>query len=166
MSKKTEELWQLFSLINSWIKFAEVKATALLAAHGVVASVMLSNITIIKNLSSISILNTVILAIGIIAFMVSVCYSIMCVLPQLKAGKPSSLIYFNHISQFNLSEYEDKLDEMLSDKDDYKKQLTFQIWKNSEVATNKFKWVAISTISLLITLACGSMLTILYIGGS
>ena len=64
-----------------------------------------------------------------------------CLIPTLRVGEPVSLIYFEHVAR----KYKDDTDghaaavrELLSDDDEYFKQVAAQVWANSKVARAKF----------------------------
>lgn len=150
MKNKKEFLWQLYLVVNDWIKFADTKATALLAANGIIAGVVLINLNHIIPFTLCRGWCLVMVILSILAFLASIVLSLRCVMPKLKVGEPKSAFYFDHIAQLSIIDYEAKAKAILSNEDDVESHIIYQIWANSKVASAKHRNIALSIWSLII----------------
>ena len=146
MNTETENLWKTYDAIGELIRFADTKATAILAINGVIAGFYFSNIGAIQNIlqqKSISILP---LAIATILLLFSSALSAYCIAPRLKMNNTRCLIFFCDIANYKTAdEYEKALSNKMTD-EQIKKQLIDQVWANSKIATKKYKAVNIAVL--------------------
>lgn len=148
MSEQTvETAWRTYEIINEWIKFSDAKAGAILAADGVIASVVFALLQSSFQVSSANLLTIIIIVLGIICVCFSVYFSLLCLNPTLKVGEPKSLIFFDHIAQkYQIpADYKKDFLETFNDTDTAITQITEQIWANSKVAKKKYFAVTWST---------------------
>ncbi|WP_406635123.1 Pycsar system effector family protein [Amycolatopsis sp. WGS_07] len=139
----TEDAWKTLLQTNDWIKVADAKAAATLAASGVLGSVLARSAPgptawrqepWLASLTMLSLTLTVI----------SAFFALRVFAPRLRAGEPRSLMYFDHIAR----RYPKALDFKLTficmlDRDGLMREsIIEQLWANSRVARRKFKQVA------------------------
>ena len=142
MSAKTDYLWNTYELVNNWISHADAKAAAVLAAVGVFAGFLVTNMEKIVpfiHQSPWYIITSSLLVCILLA--ASVLLAFLGLLPRLKVGEPKSLIYFNHISQHTVVDYQNLIAPALRNPTKLDSELVYQIWANSKVSTKKFYFV-------------------------
>lgn len=146
LEQKTQNLWKTYEAINELIRFADTKATAILAIDGVIAGFFFSNIgtiQIILQQKPIAIV-PLIMAAGFI--LISLGFSAYCITPRLKMNKSKCLIFFCDISEYQSADaYRKAVENEMSD-DRIERHLTDQIWANSKIAKRKYEAVTISVI--------------------
>ena len=145
MDEKTEYLWNTYDLVNKWIEHADTKAAAVLAAVGVFSCFIVTNIKDIVPFISKDHWYVIVASIlGCACLIFSALCAFVSILPKLKVGESTSLIYFNHISNHTAEEYKNLLKPVLKSTKKLNSQLTHQIWANSKVSTKKFYRVGLS----------------------
>lgn len=137
VTKKTENLWKTYEAINGLIRFADTKATAILAVNGVLAGFYFSNISSILTIleqSSIAVIPLV-AAMGFV--LVSAVFAAYCMIPRL-GTKNDCLIFFCDIIRTykNAADYEKAIKEATSGR--IETDLAHQIWTNSDIASKKY----------------------------
>ncbi|BDZ71139.1 hypothetical protein [Methanobacterium petrolearium] len=86
MNDSIENIWKTFNSINDWVKFSDTKATVVLATNGVILSIIFANVS--KFLSLLILYPTLILIlassllIGVFLSLISIFYSIRCLIPR------------------------------------------------------------------------------------
>jgi len=163
MNTKIETLWKTYNVINEWIRFSDTKAGAILAANGVIASIVLSKLAESKVFLDNNTIFFYPLIIGIILTCISIVSAIICITPTLKIGtKSNSVIFFANIAENfeTYNEYEKKALDVLIDEKHAAAQIAQQVWANSKVALKKYKAVAWATYSLEGTILIGIISTI------
>ncbi len=82
-------------------------------------------------------------AFAVILLAFSIYYIYRCMFPQLKGSKPS-IVYFKDIAERESGVF---IDEFLSTSTQaYNRDLIDQVWRNSQILTEKFRTVRISFI--------------------
>ncbi len=134
-------LWQIYTTINEWIRFADTKAGVALAAHGAVFTVAMPAIMKEKQYFSQHPFLTCNMVFCTLCAVVSVFYGIRCILPRLNVGEARSLIFFAHIAQAydNSDSFAAHSRKHFRDADGYEVQVLDQIWANARVAWSKHK---------------------------
>jgi hypothetical protein len=136
-----DRLWQIYTAINEWIRFADTKAGVALAFH---AAAFAAGVPAIMAQRSYFFdrpyLVFVVVATCILAG-ISVCFGVKCIMPRLNVGEARSLIFFAHIAEaypdpdsfaeHSLGHYQDA--------EAYQKQVLHQVWANARVAWSKHK---------------------------
>jgi hypothetical protein len=146
LEQKTLNLWKTYDAINELIRFADTKATAILAIDGVIAGFFFSNIETIQNVLSqkpVAII-PLIMAVGFI--LISLGASAYCIAPRLKMNKSECPIFFYDISKYPSVEAYKKAAESEMSNDKIERHLTDQIWANSKIAERKYEAVTMSVI--------------------
>ena len=139
-----DDLWKTLASINEWVRFSEGKAIALLAAQGLFVSIIAQN-----GLGQESGTETVSLCLGYLALIlnvISMFFAFLCLNPRLKLGGGVSPLYFGSIaSSFNNSkEYQSYFKEKMGDSESVLRELSGQIFVNSQIADRKYRNVAYS----------------------
>ena len=155
LETKTENLWKTYEAINEMIRFADSKATAILAVNGVIAGFFFSNIGAIQAILEQKpvTLMPLLMATGFI--LISSIFSAYCIAPRLKMNKSKCLIFFCDIASYSTAEaYAKAIENEMSD-DKIVKHLTDQIWANSKIAVKKYNAASISIITFVaLVVAC------------
>lgn len=150
MKTKIESLWKTYEAINELIRFADTKATAILAVNGVIAGFFFSNIGTLQTilLQKPAALTPLLMVSGFL--LISSGFSAYCIIPRLKMNKSKCLIFFCDIANFPSAEaYQKAIGDEMDDKR-IEQHLADQIWANSKIATRKYNAV---TVSILIFVA-------------
>lgn len=158
MKDKIGFLWQHYVSVNGWINTADIKASALLAAKGVILTLLIDNMDRIQKVLHTSFWASFFAVIGCSFLLLALFFSLECLLPRLKLTKSmlfrtklqstaTSDLYFNHIALLTDKEFYNRAKTLLNE-DEAQKQLIHQIWCNSKIASMKFRALAISTWSL------------------
>jgi hypothetical protein len=151
---RTENLWKTYEAINEFIRFADTKATAIMAIDGVIAGFFFSNIGTIQTILKVKPIALIPLLMVAGFIMLSLGFSAYCVIPRLKMNKSKCLIFFCDISEYRSAEAYRKAIENEMSGDKIEGHLTDQIWANSRIAKRKYTAITISVIifvALIIT---------------
>jgi len=149
---KTENLWKTYEAINQFIRFADTKATAILAVNGVIAGFYFSNTGTVQTILEQKPLAFIPLAVAMTSIVISVVFCAYCIIPRLKMNKSNCLIFFFDIAKNypTARDYEKAIKEEISD-EKIEKYLADQIWVNSKIAVKKYLAVDLSTILFVVT---------------
>ncbi len=146
LKAKTENLWKTYEAINELVRFADTKATAILAVNGVIAGFYFSNIGTLQAilLQKPTTLAPLLMVAGFL--LISSGFSAYCIVPRLKVNKSKCLVLFCDIADFSSAdEYEKAIQNEMTD-DKVEKYLVDQIWATSKIATTKYSAVTTSII--------------------
>ncbi|GAA2152542.1 hypothetical protein FHX52_0777 [Humibacillus xanthopallidus] len=152
------EAWKAVGLVNDWVKHAESKAGALMAASGVTGGVLYNLVKSQDHPGGF-------LAIAATTSAVTVLLAAACALtalwPRLHASEPpTSLLYFEHIARRHPKSpaaYIEEFKALATNPDSLLEQLAQQVWANARVAKRKYFWAGLALLCLavsLVTLAC------------
>jgi hypothetical protein len=162
LNSETENLWKTYDAIQELIRFADTKATAILAISGVIAGFYFSNIAAIQNIIQQKSISIIPLAIATILLLFTSALSAYCIAPRLKMNKNHCLIFFCDIANYkSANEYEKALSDKMKD-EQIKKQLTDQVWANSKIATKKYR--VVNTTVLLFVASIVSSILFIFLG--
>lgn len=142
---KIESLWKTFEAINELIRFADTKATAILAINGVTAGFFFSNIELVQTVLKQSPIALVPLLVAIGLVLVSAGSSACCILPRL-GNRSECLIFFCDVARNykSATDYENAWKSATRAK--IETELTHQIWANSRIAAEKYDLVWCSVL--------------------
>jgi hypothetical protein len=145
---KTDDAWSALGEVNQWIRFADAKASVLLAVGGVVGGIVLSRPA--PGAADVVTSRGIAWTVAMIAVALSSLFSLLALLPQLRVRRqePTSLLYFRHIAaQFagKQREYEARFAQIADSPEAMRDEVAAQIWANSLVARRKFREVAFAT---------------------
>jgi hypothetical protein len=136
-----ERLWQVYSTINEWVRFADAKSGIALAAHATIFTVAIPPIIQYRAYFRENSPFIVAFTVSTLAALASIFFGIRCVIPRLNVGEARSLIFFAHIAQrYNDSDsFAAHSIEHYNNDDSYARQIQDQIWANAKVAWQKHK---------------------------
>ncbi|MFD3405248.1 Pycsar system effector family protein [Kribbella sp. NPDC058693] len=139
VSVGTEQAWKMLDVVTGWVRASEVKATAALAADGVIGGAVF-------NLTKDVVLDTAEIVL-IICCLVSVLASGLCagacLIPRLWVREnPQNLIYFNHVARryTRYDDYRSVFQALVVDESRLVDEISAQAWVNSRIARRKFLW--------------------------
>lgn len=134
-----DEAWRILVRTDEWVRFADAKAAGALAAAGVLSGALITAAA--SESFSHPPLLAVIFAIGCgMCTVTSASLSLYALIPRLRVGEPTSLMYFEHIGRRYSADspgYSRALTEMLANEDKYFAEVSAQIWANSTIARKK-----------------------------
>ena len=150
-----DQAWKALSLVVDWIKHAETKAGAVLAASGVSGGVLYN---MVKGAADRSLaLNLAAGAAGGLLFVSAVCAA-MALRPRLRSREePTSSLYYLHIAKRHgrasgSQEYSDLVLELTSDGTKLVSEIAGQVWANAHVAKDKYTWINRAMAAFLLSL--------------
>lgn len=135
-----DHAWKALGLVVDWIKHAEAKAGATLAATGVTAGVLYNLIKDVHAPSDWLIASAVLCVLAVLG--AGVCAT-MVLWPRLKMKEdPTSLLYFHHIARGHAAggTYATSLIALTRDMEALVTEIASQSWANSRVAHDKYMW--------------------------
>jgi len=163
-----DQAWKTLSLVNDWVKHAEAKIAATLAAAGVAAGVLFN---LVKDQQERSLsLNITAAASGFLLVTTAV-LAALALRPRLRLKfwrqePATSPLYFTHIARKYPVDagdrYADVLKELTVDPDQLTKEIARQVHANATVAHRKYRLVhgAIGTLLLGLLLLAAVALVI------
>ncbi|MEV5968353.1 Pycsar system effector family protein [Kribbella sp. NPDC051952] len=160
VSVGTEQAWKILDVVTGWVRASEVKATAALAAGGVIGGT-------VYNLAKDATLNAaeIVFVIGCVASILgaAICAG-CCLIPRLWIKEnPQNLIYYNHVAK-RYTRYEDYrtvFQALVIDEARLVDQISAQAWANSKIARRKFLWSGWAIIFVFLSLIFVAVLLIL-----
>jgi hypothetical protein len=153
VKRTTDDAWKLLDVVVGWVKHAEAKAVATLAAAGVVGGLLYN---VVRSEPQPSFPLEVCAALcGILVMATAVC-SACALWPRLQfSGTSRSLLYFSHIVQDHEKDegaYGEAFRTLADDQNKMLGQLASQIWTNSRIATQKYWWSNLALVALLLAI--------------
>ena len=138
------DYWDIYAMVNDWIKQADSKATTILAVQTVFVGFVLSKLFDSNVTMQNSILFQILLISGIFFNIASIFFSFLCLNPRLKQQGSKSPFYFGSISkEFPTSEdYARYVEELSIDESKINRKIIDQIHVNSRIAFRKFRYNA------------------------
>ncbi|WP_460654660.1 Pycsar system effector family protein [Kribbella endophytica] len=160
VSVGTEQAWKILDVVTGWVRASEVKATAALAAGGVIGGTVY-NLT--KN-ETLSVAEIVIVICSVASILGAALCAGACLIPRLWVKEnPQNLIYFNHVAR-RYSRYEDYrsvFQELVVDEARLVDEISAQAWVNSKIARRKFLWSGWAIILVFLAITFVAILMIL-----
>lgn len=139
-----EDAWKSLSQINEWIRFADAKAGAVLAASGVLGAFLVNDVPRLEDFK-VHTTRAVLIAIAVVCVGLSSLVSLHILAPRLRTGEARSLIYFDHIARRYANDRNGFAENYLGltkVDTDLARQIADQVWANSIVARRKFRRVS------------------------
>ena len=166
ITAEPDHAWKALGLVNDWIKHAETKAGATLAATGVIGGVLYN---LVKDVHSPGwYFNTLASLCGISVFVTGI-LAALALWPRLRSREdPTSALYFNHIARAHSSPatYQETLRLLTSNSDELIKEIAGQVWANAGVAHRKYHWSSRALAALIVSLVLLGAVTVVIALGS
>lgn len=160
-----DQAWKALSLVNDWIKHAEAKVGATLAASGAVGTMLYNLVRGSKGAPCYLTLLIVLCGASIIAVVVS---ATIALLPRLSIAKkpkkestddldqdPVNLLFFSTVARRFAGDgptYVEVLHSLTSDREELTRQIAHQVHANATVAHRKFQWANRAIFALIAAL--------------
>lgn len=147
--------WRSLGLVVDWIRHADAKAAAVLAASGVAGGVLYS---LVKDRGEPSVALNIAAGVSGVLIFVSAALAAFALRPRMwSKERPTSKIYYAHIARrYGKPEgggaYSDAMLELASDGVEMTREVSSQIWANAHVAHVKFVLVNIAMNTFLLCL--------------
>ncbi len=163
-----DHAWKALSLVNDWVRHAEAKTAATLAATGVTGGVLYN---LVKDQHHPSVLSVVLR--GCLRRDGLRCRPLRRgrVVPRMRLARaqedPVNILYFDHIARRYVGDgdrYALVLRDLTTRPEDLTRQLAHQVHANSTVARRKFLWANRSIRALAVALVALGLVAVL-IGG-
>lgn len=141
---ETDDAWKALSLVVDWIKHAEAKAGAVLAASGVAGGVLYN---LVKSQSDSSLALNIAAGGAVLFLLLATSGACLALWPRLRAKEPpTSSLYYSHIARaYPKSDgsraYSELLVEVASDRTKLIQEIAGQVWVNAHVANAKYTWI-------------------------
>lgn len=136
------EAWKAVGLVNDWVKHAETKAAATLAAAGVMGGVLYN---LVKSQTTFDCLMRLAAPVCGLLIVAAAGCAILALWPRLAGNEsPTSALYFDHIARkhpHSPIEYVKELRALVLAPDELLTQLGQQVWANARVARRKYRAV-------------------------
>jgi hypothetical protein len=150
-----DHAWKSLGLVIDWVKHAETKAGATLAATGVTGGVLYNLVKDQTNPDRWLATAAVLCALAVLAAGAS---AAVALLPRLgaRADAPDSPLYFKHVARKHPRKphtYFEDLHRLTASADDLVREIAEQVWANSHVAARKYSWATRAVICLVTALA-------------
>lgn len=137
--RKTDLAFKLLDNVQNLIKFADTKINVLLIISGVSTTFILTNFQEIFGLCLIS---KIVLGQFFLSFLVFIVFSILTISPRRDnhtGNSVSKTIYFEHIAY--RVEVKDFIEDYTKlDEKGFQSDLLYQVFENSKIANEKFKY--------------------------
>lgn len=152
-----DQAWKALGLVNDWIRHADAKVGASLAASGVVGAILFNLVKDLKAVSGIVLVLVVVCCVTILVGGISASIALM---PRVRARwwrreEPTSMIFFDHISRAHKNDapsYVEVLGSLTSRKVDLTKHIAQQVHSNAAVAQRKYRWANLSLLALTVAM--------------
>lgn len=162
--RKTENLWNTYETINDLIRFADTKATAILAIDGLMAGFYFSNVALIRSILNNNPIVLVPVVVAMISVAISAGFSAFCLMPRLKVKEDNCPLFFRDISNHysTVTDYRNAfIREAGCEKID--EHLISQIWANSRIASEKYNMTRFSILFFLIAIVSSILFIITFL---
>lgn len=171
-----DQAWKALSLVSDWIRHAEAKATATLAAAGVTGGVLYN---LVHPQTHPSLALDIVASINVVTIIASAGSAVMALVPRLVVRKaklikansgavtqastssvslpedPVNLLFFRDIARHYRGDaptYTQDLSTLTSDRTKLTEYIGHQVHANSDVAHRKYGWANRAAISLAVDL--------------
>ena len=167
-----DQAWKALSLVNDWIRHAEAKATATLAAAGVTGGVLYN---LVHSQTHLSLALDIVATINVVTIIASAGSAVMALVPRLTVRKakpvrantravsqaptsgapipedPVNLLFFRDIARRYRGDaptYTQVLSTLTSDPTKLTEYIGHQVHANSDVAHRKYGWANRAAVNL------------------
>lgn len=150
-----DHAWKALTLIVDWIKHAETKAGATLAASGVMGTALFN---LVQNQTDPNWFLAAVAVLCSSSLLLAALFSALALRPRLQGkDEPTSSIYFHHIARRHerkagAGSYVRAFGDLTSDAEKLVAEIATQVWANAHVARQKYKWGSLGVVSALTAL--------------
>lgn len=151
--QNADAAWKALGVVTDWVKHAESKSAATLAASGVSVT-FLYNLT--RDLANPSSLIKVAIAVCAVLLVLAIIFGAWSLRPRVWAREqPNSKLYFQHIARRHERKhgpdgYSKEFAELMGDQGKLVSEISNQIWANAHVARQKYQWGSRALTALLL----------------
>lgn len=155
LPEKLNYLWNTYNAIVNWIQFSDAKAGAILATNGVVLGLAFSNFGFLQPILAKSVVFQLLFLIGGVALYLSLLLCVVCLMPTLAVGEPSSIVFFAHVAKESkkATDYRDAVNKVFIDSKELD-QIADQVWAISTVAWKKYRAVGWAIRAFAVLVLC------------
>ncbi|WP_239146011.1 Pycsar system effector family protein [Actinoplanes couchii] len=160
-----EDAWRTLLLVVEWIKHAESKAAATLAAAGVAGGLLYSLVNTATPRGPVLVVVASLCAATITVVAVA---ASMALVPRRRSGRdPGGLIFYQGIADrfgTDAPGFTRAYTDLVTDRPAFLHALTRQIWANANVAARKYRALNVGVLSLVpafLLLAATALITLL-----
>lgn len=151
--RATDSQWRIYGLINEWIRFADPKAGALLAANALMLVSAVGAFKDHKAFFNSHMLVSVLGVVGLVGLIASAYCCLVSIFPRTRAAGGKSLIFFDHIAgNASPGEYSRAADA-LGHEDRAFAEISEQVWQNARIAADKHEWIARAILAFIFGLS-------------
>ena len=154
-----DDLWKIYDANKEWIKFADTKAIAFIAIIGVIFNIFYRICDELFSLENANIIK-VLFILGIVLLFISLVLSVISMFPRSsKANK--NIIYYKSVND-NFDNEEEYYNEIKISENSLCKQLSYQNYQLSVVATKKYLIVKYVLITFVIGFVLSTICVLLF----
>lgn len=154
-----DDLWKIYDANKEWIKFADTKAIAFIAIIGVIFNIFYRICDELFSLENANIIK-VLFILGIVLLLISLVLSVISMFPRSsKANK--NIIYYKSVND-NFDNEEEYYNEIKISENSSCKQLSYQNYQLSVVATKKYLIVKYVLITFVIGFVLSTICVLLF----
>lgn len=154
-----DDLWKIYDANKEWIKFADTKAIAFIAIIGVIFNIFYRICNELFSLENANIIK-VLFILGIVLLLISLVLSVISMFPRSsKANK--NIIYYKSVND-NFDNEEEYYNEIKISENSLCKQLSYQNYQLSVVATKKYLIVKYVLITFVIGFVLSTICVLLF----
>ncbi len=149
-----EQAWKALTLVTDWVKHAESKAAATLAAAGVIGGVLYGLVKDQRHPSGA--LDAASVICGLLSLAAAL-FAGLSLVPRVWSTKePTSALYFHHIARRHAratgsASYSASLRNLIADDEQLINEIADQIWANAHIARDKFRWGNLGLLTILLS---------------
>lgn len=154
-----EDLWKIYEANKEWIKFADTKAIAFIAIIGVIFNIfygICDELFSLKNANNIKLL----FIMGVVFLLISLVFSVISMFPR-SSKVNKNIIYYKSVND-NFDSEEEYYNEIKISKNNLCKQLSYQNYQLSVVATKKYRIVKCVLITFVIGFVLSTICVLLF----
>ena len=162
MNTRLDSYWKIYQAKQELIRFADTKATAILAVDGVIAGLYFSNIDTIKTVLQHDFTASIPLVATMGFILISIIASALCIIPRLKSTSNCPIYFCDIATNYkNADEYQNAMKKKKPK--DMQQALLSQIYIISKIAKKKHslvQWVVIFFVKAIIASTIFAILVI------
>lgn len=138
-----ENYWEQIERLERLIRASELKAGIIFSFHSLVIGVFFDRMEMMYETFHNSTIFAVLVVMWLLIVLVSIYYALQCFVPKMELKFDKNVFFFkdtvNHFG--DVSQYSDKLKEVVADRDKLYDQLGQQIYIESKIVETKFRSV-------------------------